>query len=70
MDYKDRFKIEYMQLKERYIKLHNLIIKYHAGTLDFIPSCPMYWLEEQAKYMGNYLKILEIRAEIEKINLV
>lgn len=70
MDYKDRFKIEYMQLKERYTKLHSIIIKYHAGTLEFTPNCPIYWLEEQAKYMGNYLKILEIRAEIEKINLV
>ena len=26
-------------------------------------------LERQARYMGNYLKCLEIRAEIEKIKL-
>lgn len=70
MDYKDRLKQEYEQLKERYTKLHRIIIKYHAGTLEFTLDCPIYWLEEQAKYMGNYLKVLEIRAEIEKINLI
>lgn len=69
MDYKARFVLEYWQLRERYTKLHAVIVKYYAGTLDFTPSCPINWLEEQAKYMGNYLRVLEIRAEIEKIKL-
>ena len=69
MDYKDRFKIEYKELKERYNKLHKIIIKYEACTLDFTPDTPVHILEEQAKFMGNYLRILEIRAEIEKIDL-
>ena len=68
-DYKDRFFAEYYQTKIRYDKLHKMIIKYKAGKLDFEPKCSIELLEEQAKYMGNYLKVLEIRAEIEEIDL-
>ena len=69
MDYKERFKIEYAELKERYDKLHKMLVKYEAGTLDFEPTCSIDLLKEQASYMGNYLRVLEIRAEIEKIEL-
>ena len=69
VDYKERFKAEYYQTKIRYDKLHKMIIKYEANTLGFAPDTPVHLLEEQAKYMGNYLRILEIRAEIEKIEL-
>jgi hypothetical protein len=68
-DYKDRFKAEYIQTKMRYNKLHRLIIKMEAGTCDFTPSCSLEIHKEQAKYMGMYLHILEVRAEIEKIDL-
>lgn len=68
-DYKDRFKAEYYQTKIRYDKLHKMLIKYEAGALSFEPSCPKEILEKQACFMGNYLKTLEIRAEIEKIEL-
>ncbi len=68
-DYKERFKIEYKELKEKYEKLHKLCIKYEAGTLMFKPNCSLELLKEQKSYMGNYLRILEIRAEIEKIDL-
>lgn len=68
-DYKERFKAEYFQTKIRYDKLHQMLIKYEAGTLDFTPTCDVELLERQARYMGNYLKCLEIRAEIEKIKL-
>lgn len=68
-DYKERFKAEYYQTKIRYDKLHKMIIKYEAGTLDFEPSCSLELLQDQAYYMGNYLKTLEVRAEIEKIEL-
>lgn len=67
--YKDRFVAEYLQTKIRYDKLHKMIVKYEACTLDFTPETPVHILEEQAKFMGNYLRILEIRAEIEKIDL-
>lgn len=68
-DYIDRFVAEYIQTKIRYTKLHNMCVKYEAGTLSFTPKCPLDLLKEQKAYMGNYLRVLEIRAEIEKIKL-
>jgi hypothetical protein len=68
-DYKERFKAEYLQTKIRYEKLHKMCIKYEAGTLNFTPSCSLELLKEQKMYMGNYLRCLELRAEIEKVNL-
>lgn len=68
-DFKERFKAEYYQTKIRYDKLHKMIIKYQAGTLNFEPKSSIELLEEQAKHMGLYLKCLEIRAEIEGIEL-
>ena len=68
-DYKARFVGEYVELKIRYNKLHKMLIKYEAGTLGFEPTCDISILEDQAYHMGNYLKRLEIRAEIEKITL-
>lgn len=68
-DYKERFKAEYHQTKIRYEKLHKMCIKYEAGTLNFTPTCSMDLLKEQKAYMGNYLRCLEIRAEIEGIKL-
>lgn len=68
-DYKVRFVKEYKELKERYGKLHKMIVKAEAGTLDFEPDCPLDLLKQQAKAMGEYLHILEIRAEIERIDI-
>lgn len=68
-DYKIRFIKEYKELKDKYNKLHKMIIKYEANTLDFEPTCSIDLLKEQANYMGNYLRVLEVRAEIEKIEL-
>lgn len=68
-DYKERFKAEYYQTKIRYDKLHRMLIKYQANTLTFKPTCSYELLKEQAMYMGNYLRTLEVRAEIEGIEL-
>lgn len=68
-DYKDRFKAEYYQTKIRYDKLHNMLIKYEAGVLDFKPTCPIAKLQEQKRYMCEYLRCLEVRAAIEEIKL-
>ena len=68
-DYKIRFIAEYMQLKIRYNNLHKMLIKLEAGTLDFTPTCDSTILENQAYYMENYLRALEVRAEVEKIKL-
>ena len=68
-DYKDRFKAEYLQTKVRYDKLHKMIVKFEAGTLDFEPVCPIDLLKAQENAMGMYLYTLEVRAEVEKIVL-
>lgn len=68
-DYKERFKAEYNQTKIRYDKLHKMIVKYEAGTLEFKPNSPLDLLKEQAQMMGKYLYCLEIRASIEGIEL-
>ena len=69
MDWKERVVQEYKELKERYNKLHKMIVKYEAGTLDFTPNCSLGLLKEQEMYMGEYLRVLEIRSEIEGIDL-
>lgn len=68
-DFKERFKAEYWQTKIRYEKLHRMTIKYEAGTLDFTPNCSLELLKEQKAAMGNYLRCLEVRAEIEGVKL-
>ena len=60
-DYKDRFKGEYWQTKIRYDKLHKMVVKYEANTLDFTPTTPLDILKKQLSYMGMYLYTLEIR---------
>lgn len=69
VDYKARFIAEYWQTKIRYTNLHNMIVAYTAGTLEFKPNCPMELLNEQAANMGRYLFSLEVRAQVEGINL-
>ncbi len=68
-DYKERFAAEYWQTKNRYEKLHKMLIKAEAGTLPFTPTCPIHLLEDQEHTMECYLRHLEVRAEIEGIDL-
>lgn len=68
-DFRERFKAEYYQTKIRYDKLHKMIVTYEAGKLPFTPKCTVETLKEQAKAMGQYLYMLEIRAVIEEIQL-
>ena len=60
---------EYRELKERYEKLHKMVTKYEAGTLGFTPNCSLELLCQQKRHMGEYLHDLEIRAEIEGVEL-
>lgn len=68
-DYKERFKAEYLQLKIRIDGLRKMLIKWDAGKLDFTPTCPRVVYLTQKRYMEEYLNQLEVRAEIEDINL-
>lgn len=62
-------KTEYAELKDKYEKLHRMLVKYDAGKLEFTPTCPIELLREQASVMGRYLYILETRALIEDVEL-
>lgn len=81
-DYKARFVAEYYQTKIRYEKLKKFNTKIEAAReVEYntpfgedkcpMPShdCPDHLLREQQGVMGNYLHLLEVRAEIEGIEL-
>lgn len=68
-DYENRFRAEYWQAKIRYDKLYDITVKYEANTLTFTPKCSLALLKEQKMYLGNYIRTLKIRAEIEGIEL-
>ena len=78
-DYKERFKAEYYQTKERYERLKAFNNKIEAaGRTNYGNSvkvdmpkhdCPEELLKEQQAYMGHYLHCLEVRAVIENIEL-
>lgn len=69
LDYKERFKAEYLQLKIRMEGLSTMLKKYEAGILDFTPLCSYDLLNGQFKAMDLYASYLEERAEIEEIDL-
>lgn len=68
-DYKTRMAYEYRQTAERLAKLHKILVKLDAGTLEFPLRCPSELLRKQENTMTEYLRILEIRAEIEGVEL-
>lgn len=74
-NYKTRFKAEYFQLKIRLAKLREFNTKIKASKLSNgevempIHDCPDELLVEQEKVMTHYLRILEIRAKIEGVDL-
>lgn len=68
-DYKERFRAEYNQLNIRLGALENMLQRHAEGTLDFVPTCPIYLLEGQLAHMNAYLYLLKERAKIENIEL-
>lgn len=66
-DYKERFKAEYLQLKNRLEGLKRMLESWDKGTLTFTPTCPRDLYEKQIEGMKLYLKVLAQRAEIEKV---
>lgn len=69
LDYKERFRAEYFQLKIRMQGLGAMLKKCKEGTLSFTPSCSYDLLNGQFKAMDLYASYLEERAKIENINL-
>ena len=72
-DYKDRFCAEYLQLKERHRRLKAYINRIKAAQLKGLPEpkheCPLSLLIAQLNHMEEYINTLELRAEIEKVDL-
>lgn len=72
-DYKERFIAEYRQVKIRYEKLKAFCNKIEAAEITGKEppkhDCPVSLLRDQQCVMGNYLRILELRAEIEGVQL-
>lgn len=72
-DYRVRFVAEYHQTKIRYEKLKKFCNRIETagitGREEPKHDCPMSLLRQQQQVMGDYLHVLEIRAEIEGIEL-
>ena len=76
-DYKARFVAEYRQTKYRYERLKAFCNRIEAARMtperDEIEEpkhdCPLELLRAQQRAMGEYLRTLEIRAVIERIEL-
>ena len=69
LDYKERFKAEYYQLKIRLNKLTTMLQQLDAGELKFKPDSPVVLLTTQKSHMEAYLNCLELRASAEGIAL-
>nr|DAZ74427.1 MAG TPA: hypothetical protein [Caudoviricetes sp.] len=73
-DYKERMAAEYHQTKIRYEKLKKLNTRMEAKVIctssavePQMDGTPARLLRDQQRIMGEYLHILELRAEIEEI---
>ncbi len=69
VDFKERFKAEYYQLSIRLDALVSMLNKWGNGALNFTPKCSKETLENQVIFMQGYKKILELRADIEEVEL-
>lgn len=77
-DFRERFKAEYLQTKDRFEKLRKLNLSIEAARLTDgcekhvdmpVHVCPEDILLKQQCIMAEYLRVLEIRALIEGIDL-
>lgn len=68
-DYKERFKAEYIQLKNRFDDLKKMLDAWDDKKPSFVPPCPRDLYGEQVTVMELYLCVLERRAKLEDIDL-
>lgn len=69
IDYTERFKAEYYQLKIRITKLATMLDKWDNGFLKFTPTCPRSTYDLQLQGMYTYLAMLEARAVMGSVDL-
>lgn len=63
-DYKERFKAEYLQLKNRFNGLKRMLDAWDKGTLTFTPTCPRTIYNDQVRDMELYFNVLTLRASM------
>lgn len=68
-DYKERFKAEYIQLKNRFDGLKKMLDAWDDKKLSFVPTCPRDLYGEQMTDMELYLRVLERRAKLEGVDI-
>lgn len=68
-NYQERFLAEYHQLRIRYLKLKEMLENWDKGMLTFEPTCTRATYNFQIRAMGDYLAVLEIRAQLEGIEI-
>ena len=68
-DYKERFKAEYIQLKNRLEGLKRILDEWDNGTLNFTPTCPRDIYDKQVNGMVTYLNVLAKRARMERVDI-
>ena len=68
-DYNERLKAEFLQLQIRIGKLERMLKRYREGTLDFKPNCSYELLHKQLVFMKAYMEVLDVRANVENIEL-
>lgn len=68
-DFKERFRAEYFQLKNRVEGLSVMLDRYRKNQLDFRPKCSIKLLDGQLNAMKSYMTHLTERAKIEGIDL-
>ena len=68
-DYKERFRAEYYQTLIRHHKLKDMLKRYDAGTLPFVPTNPIEILRTQKGILAAYVHLLRERARIEGVEL-
>lgn len=80
-DYRERFRAEYWQTRIRYERLKKRNTRQEAGALkdpraevpfvsvQQLDSTPAEVMRRQQAMMGEYLHILELRAELEGVEL-
>ena len=72
-DYRERMLAEWQQTRIRYEKLKDFCNRIEAaartGAEPPEHCCPLGLLQDQQKYMGLYMKMMEIRAVIEDVEL-
>lgn len=68
-NYKERFLAEFWQVKIRFERLYDMLVKYENDELDFEPDSDIGTLTNQCMAMDQYLNTLYQRAEMENIEL-